>query len=200
MADITSALIVKHRNELVGKENKYGRKIGTATANRYTQALGHVLTIAVKEWEWISQSPMVKITKYKEAKGRVTISSRMRSVQALLQACKESDNPHLYKAVVLALSTGAQGKWKYLALNGRILILPRGQIVLHETKNGERRVIPLQGLAMELMREHEKPRIDGCPYVFPSAKAKKAKDGTFIYQPIDIRTAWENALIKGKDK
>lgn len=196
MADITSALIVKHRNELVGKENKYGRKIGTATANRYTQALGHVLTIAVKEWEWISQSPMVKITKYKEAKGRVRFLSDEERT-SLLQACKESDNSHLFKAVVLALSTGAR-KMEILGLKWSDIDFPRGQIVLYETKNGERRVIPLQGLAMVLMREHEKSKIDGCPYVFPSAKAKKAKDGTLIYQPIDIRTAWENALIRAK--
>lgn len=198
MADITSALIVKYRNDLVGKANKYGRKIGTATANRYTQALGHVLTIAVKEWEWISQSPMTKITKYKEPKGRVRFLSDEERTN-LLRVCKEANNPHLYKVVILALSTGAR-KMEILGLQWADIDFTRGQIVLHETKNGERRVIPLQGLAMDLMLEHEKAKIDDCPFVFPSEKITKAKDGTFIYQPIDIRTAWVNALIKAKIK
>jgi integrase len=198
MADITSALIVKHRNELIGKANKYGRKIGTATANRYTQALGHVLTIAAKEWEWISQSPMSKITKYKEAKGRVRFLSDEERTK-LLQVCKQASNPHLYKVVILALSTGAR-KMEILGLQWADIDFTRGQIVLHETKNGERRVIPLQGLAMDLMREHEKTKIEDCPFVFPSEKVTKAKDGTFIYQPIDIRTAWVNALIKANIK
>lgn len=34
MADISAALISEHRNNLVGKKNRYGRAIGTATANR----------------------------------------------------------------------------------------------------------------------------------------------------------------------
>jgi integrase len=137
-----------------------------------------------------------KIKKYKEAKGRVRFLSDEERVN-LLQACKDSNNGHLYKAVVLALSTGAR-KMEILGLKWVDIDFTRGQIVLHETKNGERRVIPLKGLAMELMREHKKSKIDDCPYVFPSAKVKKAKDGTLIYQPIDIRTAWENALIRAK--
>ena len=60
---------------------------------------------------------------------------------------------------------------------------------LHETKNGERRVIPLQGLALSLMKEHAKVRSLHCNFVFPSASK---------CQPIDIRTAWENALKKAK--
>lgn len=198
MADITPALIVKYRNELVGKTNKYGRKIGTATANRYTQAFGHVLTIAVKEWEWISQSPMAKITKYKEPKGRARFLSDEERTN-LLKACKESNNPYLYKVVILALSTGAR-KMEILGVQWSDIDFTRGQIVLHETKNGERRVIPLRGLAMKLVRELEKFKIQDCPYIFPSEKVKKLKDGSLIYKPIDIRTAWVNARNKANIK
>ena len=75
----------------------------------------------------------------------------------------------------------------------------RSAIVLDETKNGERRVLPLQGLAYQLMQDHAKLRILGCPYVFPSEKVVKDQaTGKFIYQPIDIRTAWENAIIKAE--
>ena len=45
------------------------------------------------------------------------------------------------------------------------------------------------------MQEHAKVKILGCDYVFPSQKPAKDKtSGKLIYQPIDIRTAWENAL------
>ena len=41
--------------------------------------------------------------------------------------------------------------------------------------------------------------IEGCPYVFPSKKVtKNNKTGEYMYQPIDIRTAWENALLKAR--
>ncbi len=66
LSDISSALIVQSRNELVGAVNKYGRSVGTTTANRYTQSLGHVFTVAKKDWGWINENPITNISKYKE--------------------------------------------------------------------------------------------------------------------------------------
>lgn len=117
----------------------------------------------------------------------------------LLKACKESNNPYLYKVVILALSTGAR-KMEILSLQWSDIDFTRGQIVLHKTKNGERRVIPLRGLALDLMLEQERLKKDNCPYVFPSEIVKKKKDGALVYKPIDIRTAWVNALIRSNIK
>jgi integrase len=195
--DVTSSLIVEKRNALVGSENDYGREIGSSTANRYTQALGHVFTIAMNEWEWVEDNPLRKVSKFKESRGRVRHlldDERAR----LLQACKESDNPYLHTIVVLALSTGAR-KMEVIGLKWSDIDFDRKSIILHETKNDERRVIPLQGYALTLMQSHSKLRILGCDYVFPSKKVTKDKvGGKIIYQPIDIRTAWENALKKAE--
>ena len=183
LCDISAALIVEHRNALVGMKNRYGRSIGTATANRYSQALGHVYTVAMKEWEWVEHNPVEKVSKYRETRGRVRFLTDEER-DALLLACQKSDNPHLYKIVVLALSTGAR-KMEIVGLKWQDIDFERGLIVLHKTKNDERRVIPLQGLALGLMLEHAKVRNLHCDFVFPSKKK---------CQPIDIRTAWENAL------
>jgi len=196
--DLTPSMIVKHRNGLVGTKNKYGREISATTANRYTQALGHVFTVAMNEWEWVDSNPVRKISKYKESRGRVRFLSDNER-QSLLSACKDSDNPYLYLVVVLALSTGAR-KMEVLGLQWQDIDFDRQLIILNETKNDERRVLPLQGYAFELMKEHKKQAIENCNYVFPSKKVKKSKSGNFIYQPIDIRTAWENALIKANVK
>ena len=187
LSDISSAKIVESRNALVGSKNRYGREVGTATANRYTQALGHVFNIAMKEWGWMHENPITNITKYRESRGRVRFLSDDER-KKLLEACQQSDNPHLYKVVVLALSTGAR-KMEILGLQWKDIDFERGLIILQETKNGDRRVIPLQGYAMNLMRDHSKVRNLRCNYVFPSA----AK-----CQPIDIRTSWENALKKAE--
>lgn len=194
LADITPALIVEKRNALVGSKNNYGRVVGSATANRYTQALGHVYTIAIKEWGWVSENPVSNITKFKEPRGRVRFLSEEERA-SLLQACKESENAFLHTIVVLALSTGAR-KMEVLSLKWQDVDFERGVIVLHETKNGERRVLPLQGFAKELLKAQHKSRILGCEYVFPSKKVERDESGKFVYQPIDIRTAWENALKK----
>jgi len=196
MADISAALIAEHRNNLVGKKNRYGRVIGTATANRYTQALGHVLNVAIKEWEWINQNPVERIQKYKEPRGRVRFLSDEER-ERLLVSCRQSDNPYLYKIVVLAISTGAR-KMEIIDLKWPDVDLNRGQIILHETKNEDRRVVPLKGYALDIVRELAHHKIDGCPYLFPSSKITYDTQRKPIYKSIDIRTAWENALIKAQ--
>lgn len=154
LSDITSALLVEKRGVLVGSRNKYGRSVGQTTANRYLQSLGHVLNVAMNEWEWISQNPVNRIKKYKESRGRVRFLSDEERC-ALLKTCKESENPFLYKIVVLALSTGAR-KMEILSLKWKDIDFSRKVIVLHETKNGERRSIPLHGLAYDILKEHKK--------------------------------------------
>ncbi len=193
--DISPALIVECRARLLNTTNKYGRKIGATTANRYTQALGHVFTIAMNEWEWVETNPIRKVSKYKESRGRVRYLEDEERTK-LLAACKETDNPYLHDIVVLALSTGAR-KMEIVGLKWQDIDFNRKMIVLHETKNDERRVLPLQGYALSLMQKHAKLRVLGCEYVFPSKKTKIDKEtGKTTYQPIDIRTAWENALKK----
>ena len=184
LADITPSLIVKTRNKMIGTENKYGRKRGTVTANRYTGALSHLFTVAINDWEWLEIHPIGKVSKFKESRGRVRfLSDEERS--RLLEACKKSDNPHLYKIVVLALSTGAR-KMEIIGVKWKDIDLERRRIILHETKNGERRSLPLQGYAYTLMKAHKEAWDQKCEYAFSSA---------YKCQPIDIRTAWENAMI-----
>jgi integrase len=194
LADTTTAIISEKRTKLINSKNKYGRAIGTTTSNRYTQALGHVFNVAQKEWGWTSENPVKNLTKYKESRGRVRFLSDEERV-SLLKACLESDNPYLYIIVVLALSTGAR-KMEIVGLQWKDIDFQRNSIILHETKNNERRVIPLQGLALRLIKEHAKVRNLVCPYVFPSKNKLKDKNGQTIHKPMDIRAAWENVLKK----
>ncbi len=65
----------------------------------------------------------------------------------------------------------------------------RNVIILHETKNGERRILPLTGHALELIQQHSKLRHVKCDLVFPSNNLKK---------PVDLRTPFENALKRAE--
>jgi integrase len=75
----------------------------------------------------------------------------------LLQACKESPNPLLYPCVVLALSTGMR-QAEQMELVWSDINLKDGFLILHETKNGERRRVTLAGASLELLKEHNKVR------------------------------------------
>jgi integrase len=189
LADVTPALIVEHRSKLVGSQNRFGRTVGSSTANRYIQSLGHVFTVAQNEWEWTEQHPVQKITPLPEPRGRVRFLSDDERV-TLLEACKESTNKHLYTIVVLALSTGARKK-EILTLKWSDIDLEQGAITLHETKNGERRKVPLQGYALDLTRKQSKVRNLHNAFLFPSNSTER---------PVDIRTAWENAVKKADIK
>lgn len=186
---IKPALIVMCRNKLIGKINKFGRKIGIATSNRYCQVLSHVFTIAVKELGWVEKNPFLNISKLKEPRGRIRFLTDAEQ-HKLLHECKESSNPHLFAIVVLALSTGAR-KMELLSLIWKDVDFKRQVIILRETKNGEIRVVPLKGYALELIQDLSSKAHFDYNYVFPSKDQK---------QPIDIRTAWENALIRAEIK
>ena len=187
LADITPSLLTEYRGKLT-TETGIRKKIRTSsTANRYCAALSHCFTIAVKEWEWMQENPMLKISKLKEPRGRTRFLDDEER-ERLLRVCSESQSPFLYLLVILALSTGAR-KMEILSLKWQDVDLQRGLIILHDTKNGDKRSLPLVSTAKELMKEHFKNRNENSDLVFP---AKSLKD------PIDIRTPFETALKKAK--
>jgi Site-specific recombinase XerD len=105
----------------------------------------------------------------------------------LLKSCRESSNPYLYPAFVLALSTGMR-QGELMNLRWEDVDLIKGRILLHETKNGERRAVPLKGHALELLREHYAKKPQNIGLLFPSKFD--------CQKPIDLRFPWEQALKK----
>jgi integrase len=180
LADITPSLLVEYRSKLISDPTK---KRTNSTANRYMAALSHCFTIAVKEWEWMQENPVLKISKLKEPRGRTRFLSD-KERQKLLEECKKSKSEFLYLAVVVALSTGAR-KMEIMGLKWQDVDLNRGLIILHDTKNGEKRSLPLAGVAKDLMKEHFKNRNENTDLVFP---AKNLVDA------VDLRTPFETAL------
>ena len=176
LADITPALIVQYRDELLATRSP-------ATVVRYMAALSHAFTIAVNEWQWLEDSPMRKVKKPKESRGRVRFlldEERDR----ILAACKESSNEWLYMCVILALSTGMR-QGELMGLKWTDVFLNDGFLILHETKNGERRRIPISGQALSLLKEHAKIRRLDTELLFP---------GKNPHKPIDLRKPWLIAL------
>ena len=188
LADITPALLTEQRDKLQKETFKHGKakkKRSSTTVIRYLAALSHVFTVAAKEWQWTDENPMRLVSKPKPRPGRTRFLSDDER-QALLDACKASDSPYLYLIVVLALSTGMR-RSELLGLRWRQIDLARKWITLDHTKNGDRRGVPLEGLALQLMQEHAKVRSLHDDFVFPSSKPNR---------PLDITKAWHTALRK----
>ncbi len=184
LADITPALIVQYRDELANGDTCRGTIRSPATVVRYMAALSHAFTIAVNEWQWLEDSPMRKVKKPKESRGRVRFLDDGER-QRLLETCKQSSNNWLYLCVTLALSTGMR-QGELMGLKWPDVNLKDGFIILYETKNGERRRVPLAGHALELLREHAKVRRLDTDLLFPGT--------VHANKPIDLRKPFENAL------
>ena len=188
LSDVSPALISEYKNKLAAGITRSHTPRTPATVKRYMAALSHAFTIAIKEWQWIDSNPMLKVTKPIEPRGRVRYLSDDERTR-LLSACKESPYQHLYLIVVLCLSTGAR-KMEILGLDWRNVDLSREVITLHETKNGERRLLAVTGHALELLRQHSRLRRLDSNLVFPSNNKPS--------QPIDIRCHWEAAIKKAE--
>ncbi len=183
LSDVTPALIVQYRDELASGKTYRGTKRSPATVVRYMAALSHAFTITVNEWQWLEDSPMRKVKKPKESRGRVRFMDDDERSR-LLAACKESSNEWLYLTVLLALSSGMR-RGELMGLKWQDVNLKDGYLILHETKNGERRRVPLAGHALELIQAHSKVRRLDTDLLFPGKTSNK---------PIALRRPFENAL------
>jgi len=192
LSDITPSLIAEYRDKLAGGVTVRGTPRSPATVNRYLAALSHAFTIAVTEWEWLDDTPMRKVRKPTESRGRVRFLSDEERAR-LLKTCKESGNPYLYTVVVIALSTGMR-KEEIMGLSWDDVDLNKGRAILHETKNGERRAVALAGHALELLKELGKVRRIDSKLIFPSKGIAPQKP----QKPMDLRTPWETAVKKAE--
>lgn len=202
LADVTPALLSQHKTVLATEPMpspvRRGRSRqekaappafrGPATVKRYLAALSHTFTVAVKEWGWLEHNSMERVSKPKEPGGRVRFLSED-ELKRFLNACRASPQPDLYPAALLALSTGAR-RMEVMSLRWRQVDLSRQTIILEQTKNGERRSLPLAGPALIEMQNRAKVRRIDSDLVFPSLK-----DGN---RPIALTKAFEAALLEAK--
>ncbi len=183
LADVKPTLIAERRDRLASGLTSRGKTRSPATVNRYLAVLSHAFTVAVKEWGWMEDNPLRKVTRVKEPKGRVRYLTDEERVQ-LLQECQKSSSRYLYPVVVLALSTGAR-QGEIMNLRWSVVDLERGLASLHETKNSESRSLPLTGLSLELLRDLRKVRRIDTDLIFAREDGKK---------PANLRKPWLRAV------
>lgn len=188
LSSISPSLISKNRDILsLGRPGK--APPSNATVNRYMAALSALFTVAVKEWEWADENPFSKVSKLKEPRGRVRFLSDTER-ERLMDACLDVSS-NLYLAVLLCLSTGAR-KMEIMSLKWENVDFDRNIIILQQTKNGERRTLPLTGKALAYLK---------IQYAFHSrGKYHKECNNIFLNREsnkiVDIRYPWARALKK----
>jgi integrase len=185
LVDVTPAIIGEHRDRLLAGKTPKGNIRSPSTVVRYLSALSHTFTVAIKEWGWLEDNPLLKVCKPQQPRGRVRFLDNDER-ERLLEACKTSTNPYIYIVVVLGIATGMR-QGEMMNLRWSDVDFGRKKITLYETKNGEMRVLPLVGHAHEVLKELMSKRSSESELVFPSNNPKK---------PIDLRHPWEQVLKK----
>ena len=189
LSDVTPAKIGECRDLLLNGKTRYEKKRAPATVNRYLAAISHCFTMALNEWGWVELNPVSRVKKLPEPRGRVRFLSDDERI-ALLKSCKENYLPVLYPIVILALSTGMR-QGEIFRLKWGDIDFERCQLVIHESKNDERRVVPVVSEAHRTLIEYGKVRQINTDYLFPT----EAKSGVQA-----IRTAWDTALKEAEIK
>ena len=151
LATMTPELLGRYRDRLQTDE-----KYSNATVNRYLSVLSKTFSNAIKEWHLLQDNPLRHVSKRTEPRGIVRYLSDDERA-ALLDACRKSEYHPLYLIVLFALTTGMR-RGELLGLRWQDIDLERRVAVLHNTKNGDRRSVPIVPEVAGLLREHGKVR------------------------------------------
>jgi integrase len=184
LAEITPAVISDSRDKLEEEITARGTPRSPATVSKYLRVLSHAFNVAIKDWEWTNSNPVRNVSKPKEPRGRVRYLDDQER-HALLDACRSSKSCYLYPIVLLGITTGMR-LGEIRSLRWGDINFKENSMLVHQTKNDERRSVSLVNPARETLKELAKVRQIKSDLVFPSRINAN--------QPIDIRKPWESAL------
>lgn len=144
----------------------YRGKLPTPTTiNRWLALVAHVLAAAVR-WGWLDDNPARRLSKAREPRGRVNwLEERAR---ARLFAAADGGPPWFRPALVVLIRVGLR-LGELQRLRWPDVDMRRNLILVHESKNGERRSVPLTDDALEELRQWARVRRLDDDRVFPSA-------------------------------
>ncbi len=187
LVHVTPARIAEARDVLLSETTYRNTPRSPATTNRYLAALGAAMTRAVREWHWLDDNPVRKVTKNKESLGRTRFLSRD-ELTALFDACANSKMAELSLIVRLAVSTGMR-RGEILGLRWSDVHLDRSVVTIEHTKNGERRTVPIGVVVRAMLIEHRGDQTDESAIVFNGNRGSR---------PIEVRDAFEDALKRAR--
>jgi integrase len=161
------------------KVKRYQEKASPGTINRDLGLMRHAFNMAIREWEWISDNPLKRVSMEKEPPGRVRYLSD-EEFDRLHNACCDWLKP----IVLVARHTGLRRK-NILSLTWNQIDLSRRVILLEHTKNRERLGMPLNETLMALFKRLSKVRHIRSSYIFCRPDGKRY---------VEIKGAFQRAL------
>jgi integrase len=190
LAAISPEMVAMYRDRrLAGEDRPKNGKPQPRAANTVRlelALLGHLFTIAIKEWGvGLAVNPVLNVRRPSPAAGR---NRRLSAAEekALFAAVDKHSNPMLRWIVRIAIDTGMRSS-EISTLQRSQVDLRRRIVSLSHTKNTLPRTVPLTKSATKLFREAlENPlRPDGCELIF---FGEPGKDD--VRRPYNFNKTW----------
>lgn len=180
------------------KAHLRAKGLSAATINMQRGVLSHVFKKAVREWEWVKENPVEKVSRERIRNARdrwLTIEEANKLLNACVIYATGRGNikvPHywLQEIVFFDLNTGMRMD-EVLSLEWPHVDLFRKTVTVIRSKNGEKRTIPLNQKAFELLKTKTKARDILSKYVFASEVGTKINSG-------NLRRSFYNALERAE--
>ncbi len=180
------------------KSHLRDRGLSGTSINHQRGFLCHAFKKAVMEWEWLRDNPVEKVSREKVRNARdrwLTQEEEKRLLDCCVIYATGRENvqiPHywLREVVLFALMTGMRQD-EILSLEWPHVNLISMTATVMRAKNGEKRTIPLNGTARELLEAKSKVRHIKSKHVFASEAGTKIDHR-------NLRRAFYNALEKAE--
>jgi len=137
-----------------------------ASVRNELRLLGHAFNVAIKEWEWIKENPVSRVS-FKELKAS-TVDRWLTQAEerSLFEAAEGKLYGQLKDIIIIALNTGMSQE-EILKLEWRNINLFRKTIITTRKKTAKTRTIPINDTVVELLKQRIRVRhINGIEYVF----------------------------------
>jgi len=137
--------------------------VSPKTINNELTLMSHAFNLCVKEWEWVRDNPMKRVSRVKVRK-HLERWLTLEEEERLLAASP----PWLQQLIVFAVSTGLRHR-EVLHLQWPEVDLLRKTITILEQKNKSIDTLPLNARALDVLKERAKVRHLTSKYVFFTA-------------------------------
>jgi integrase len=154
--EITTSLVAAYRDARL-------KEVGFYTVRLELALLSHVFTIARREWNVQIDNPVSNIKRPKVPEGRLRFLSQDEAARLLAEA-RKSRNPTLYSYLFILLHSAMRPSEAAGIRCGQV-DFNRRVVVLHKTKSGKTRSVPLTHAAVEVLKDLVRERDPGA-YVF----------------------------------
>ena len=156
-----------------------------ASVNRELSMLSKAFNLAIREWEWIKDNPVSRVSKENERNKRDRWLAEDEEKRLL-----DNSPEWLREIIIFSLNTGLR-QGELTSLEWSRVDISNKTILIDKTKNGERRTVPLNKSALEVIEKMSKVRNIKNDYVF------RNRDGGKV-NPISLGAAFRRSLEKAK--